>query len=238
MRDRSRTTRSGTAMGEMVLVLPLLFVILALLLYFGRGVVRVQHAQVMDRYEAWRQAAGAPGPAVGTGNDELNQLFFGSSAASINYDGSGWFPSQAADDLVDAAVDRQAPNEYRVSQLVRAAISQSDNGRTVGFATRHSNTVPLLGRFAGPIRHGHTRIGHDWAHVNGWSVTTQSGGGLSGTSQWNRAGPYGPNILAPVRDIHYPTFDADLAAIGNPLAEAIRGIYLSRPGYGGPDVEE
>ena len=84
------------------------------------------------------------------------------------------------------------------------------------------------------------RPGKSWVfwHVNGWSVMTQSNGGLLGVRQWSRAGPYGPNILAPVRDIHYPTFDADLAAIGNPLADAIRGTYLSRPGYGGPDVEE
>ena len=227
-------------MGEMVLVLPLLFVILALLFYFGRGIVRVQHAQVMDRYEAWRQAAGAPGPAAGggVGSDQLNQLFFGANADSIDYDASGWFPPQAADGLVDAAVERQAPLEYRFPELVQAAVARADNGRTVAFATRHSNSVPLLGQFGGPIRHGHTRIGHDWAHVNGWSVTTQSAGGLLGVRQWNRAGPYGPNIQAPVRDVHYPTFDADLAAVGNPLAQAIRGIYLSQPGYGGPNVDE
>ena len=50
-------------MTETVLVMPFLIVIFALLIYFGRGMVRVQHTQIMDRYEAWRQAsADAPGP--------------------------------------------------------------------------------------------------------------------------------------------------------------------------------
>lgn len=235
-------------MGEMVLVLPLLFVILALLVFFGRGIVRVQHAQVMDRYEAWRQATGAPGPAHGgtPSNEQMNQLFFGSNASSIEYAGSGYFPSQATDQFLHAASEWDRPplpwsppyDAGEFLQTVEGMFRQADDGRTVAFKTRHTNRVPLWERFNGPIHHGHVRIGNDWAHVNGWSVTTDSGVGSLELRQWNRVGPFGPNILGPIRDIHYPDLDADVASLGNPLAQAIRGIYLSQPGYGGPNVEE
>ena len=236
-------------MGEMVLVLPLLFVILALLVFFGRGIVRVQHAQVMDRYEAWRQAAGAPGPAMGgtPSNEQMNQLFFGAKADSIEYAGSGYFPGQAADQLLHEVSQWEqsgSPSEFRLYDTgellttVEAILAYTDNGRTVAFKTQHANAVPLWERFNGPIRHGHVRIGNDWAHVNGWSVTTAGGAGSLEYRQWNRAGPYGPNILRPIRDTHYPDLDADLTSLGNPLAQAIRGIYLSQPGYRGPNVEE
>src|SRR5690349_531911 len=44
----------GSAMPETVLVLPVLFVIFVLVIYMGRGLVRAQRGQVLDRYEAWR----------------------------------------------------------------------------------------------------------------------------------------------------------------------------------------
>ena len=234
-------------MGEMVLVLPLLFVILALLVFFGRGIVRVQHAQVMDRYEAWRQAAGAPGPAMGgtPSNEQMNQLFFGSKADSIEYAGSRYFPSQAADQFLhevaewelDPASQFRLYDTGELRATVEAVLASTDNGRTVAFKTQHTNRVPLWERFNGPIRHGHVRIGNDWAHVNGWSITAAGGAGSPQYRQWNRIGPYGPNMLRPIADTHYPDLDSDLASLGNPLSEAIRGIYLSQPGYGGPNVE-
>ena len=245
MRTQAQPVRAGTAMGEMMLVLPLLMVILALLVYFGRGVVRVQHAQVMDRYEAWRQAAGAPGPGVQSASDnpQLNQLFFGANAAAIEHDGSGYFPNQATDQLIAAVAARNAPTEYQLPELVTAIISQNPRGRTDTFTTRHDTGVPLWQRFSRPTRHRHTRIGHDWAHVNGWAAPGSGPGsgpvtpGLDGLSGWHRTGPYGPNVLPPIRDVFFPSFDANLANVANPLAGAIRDLYLSRPGYGGPTVE-
>ncbi len=92
-------------MTEMVLVLPLLVFVLALLLLFGRAWVRVQHATVMDRYEAWRQAAHAPGPhAVDPGpNEAMNQMFFAGNADEVEYQGSRFFPPDATEDLADWA---------------------------------------------------------------------------------------------------------------------------------------
>ena len=247
MQMRRYRTRPGTAMGEMVLVLPLLLVIVALLVFFGRGVVRVQHAQVMDRYEAWRQAAASPGPAAQAPDDnpQLNQLFFGDNAASIEYAGNDYFPGLAVDRLIDAAITRNVPDHYQLPELVEAATAGNAPGRTVTFTTTHSNSVPLWERFNRPTRHRHTRIGNDWAHVNGWTAppgsaqdNPVSGQWLGGSADWRRAGPYGPNVLPPIRDVFFPEFDADLANVGNPLAEAIRSMYLSQNGYSGPNVEE
>lgn len=237
MRNRPRLKRSGTAMGEMVLVLPLLMLILALLIFFGRGVVRGQHAQVMDRYEAWRSVSAAPGPAAqgATDNPQLNQLFFGANAESIEYDLSSYFPGLAGDELTRAAAAVNAPNEYHLSELVETSLRYNDRGRTVTFNTQHANRRRVWERFDQPTRHRHTRLGNDWAHVNGWNADADQQG-LGGTANWRRTGPYGPNVLPPLRDIFYPDFDADLANVGNPLADAIRGLYLSRPGYAGPTV--
>jgi hypothetical protein len=221
----------GTAMAEMILVLPLLMIVLALLLYFGRGVVRTQHAQVMDRYEAWRQARGAPGPRADSaaGNEQLNQTFFGSNAAGIEYEGSDAFPSRATDQLIQAAAARNVPAEYRLSQLIDATIGYNDRGRTVRMTTSHADRARIWQRYNQPTRHQHTRIGNDWAHVNGWTAASTPAG-------WRRSGPFGPNVLPPIRDIYWPDFDAELNNTANPLAEAIRGLYLGAEGYAGPAV--
>ena len=54
-------------MMEMLLVLPFLLLILGMMFYMGRGMMRVQYAQVMSRHESWRVAARVPdelGPHV------------------------------------------------------------------------------------------------------------------------------------------------------------------------------
>ena len=98
----------GTAMSEMVLVVPFLLVVVAYVFYFGRGMVRVQRAQVMDRYEVWRQVSRTPGGpkyTEPTGRDngpQLNDTFFAGNAISVNDSGDTWqyFPDDAPLELV------------------------------------------------------------------------------------------------------------------------------------------
>ena len=103
--NRKSKILPAVAAIETVLVLPIILAFLIMLLYFGRGIVRLQQARVMDRYEAWRKAAhvnivvaqaetdyyrdGPAGTRLGpaglqsTDNTQLNQTFFGGHAASI-----------------------------------------------------------------------------------------------------------------------------------------------------------
>jgi len=217
-------------MGEMILILPLLFVVLSMLIFFGRGVVRLQRAQVMDRYEAWHQVSGAPGPGASgaASNPQMNRLFFGDNAESIEYNASNTFPDDAASALIGAAYDVSADT----GDLAQHHFNQSEAGRSVAFTTAHTSRNQFWEQFDGPIRHRHTRIGHNWAHINGWAATDQN--------EWSRAGPYGPSMMGPTRDVFLKSLDdelAELAGDDNPLANAIRRLYLAQPGYVGPAVE-
>ena len=64
MNHRHRQRNFGSAMTETVLSLPLILLILALLVFFGLNMQRLQRVAVVDRYEAWRQIVDAPGPNV------------------------------------------------------------------------------------------------------------------------------------------------------------------------------
>lgn len=56
--------RRGVAAMEAVLVLPVIFALLALIMYCGVTMLRWHRVASVDRYEAWRSAAYAPGPAA------------------------------------------------------------------------------------------------------------------------------------------------------------------------------
>ena len=55
----------GSAMTETVLVLPLIFIVLALLFFFGLAMTRLQRSSVTDRYEAWPSGAIRAGARCG-----------------------------------------------------------------------------------------------------------------------------------------------------------------------------
>jgi len=228
---RQHARQRGTAMVETVMILPMIALVLLMLLYFGRGVVRVQRAQVMDRYEAWHGVAAAPGPGAdnATNNAQMNQLFMGDRAETIEYYQNGAFPSEAADRLVSYAFALSDAT----GNLVARQFSRGQHGRTVHFSTDHPPGNVIVEQYEGQILHGHTRLGNDWAYVNGWNV--QSDDDLS-FGRWERAGPYGPSIMASSRDVFYSEFDESLAALDTPMANSVRNIYLAQPGYIGPDV--
>jgi hypothetical protein len=227
MNPNAKHRRLATAMSEMVLVLPLLFVVLSLLIYLGRGVVRVQRALVMDRYETWRLAEHAPGPGIDNAVDspQLNQLFFGEHAENIYGRVRGGFSDEALEQMIAIAYGHST----LAGTLAQTHTDQADTGLTVRFTINHTTGNRLWQRFDGPIRHDHTRIGHDWAYLNGWRA-----------NPWVRIGPYGQGVLGPVRDIFLQDFDRDLEQIDrqdNDLARRIRNLYLQEPEYRGPTVQ-
>lgn len=228
-RPRRMHRSRGTAMTEMILVLPVLMLVLALVFYFGRAMVRVQRAVVMDRYETWRRVADAPGPLAFDGDDQnrqLNTAFFAGNASSIHGSVSDHLSREPSEALYEAS----AKYSSDTSLLVEQSHDSFVNGMTVRFNTHHQETIPLWAALNRSINHSHTRIQNDWRFVNGWD------------HQGPDAKPAGngPSMLPEVRDVFLLGLDDSLQAFqsnsGNHLAGSVRRLYLERGGYCGPTL--
>jgi hypothetical protein len=228
----------GTAMSEMILVVPFLLTVLAYVFFFGRGMVRVQRAQVMDRYEVWRQVGRAPG-GIGTPNPgytepggangpQLNDTFFAGNAISVNDSGETWsyFPDDAPQELVQQLSSFSGD----AAALAEEAHEAFPKGRSVGFSAGHEERIPLWKPFQGTIRHRHTRLDNEWKFANDWDnfgpTAEQSGGG--------------PWMMPEIRDVFIEDFDGMMENLengGNYIAKRIRWIYLRKPSYRGPEIK-
>lgn len=171
-------------MPETVLVLPLLLVILGMVLYFGRGMLRLQRAQVMDRAEAWRlphhptEASlddalrppnRSPGPRVipphADGlNAKLNQAFLGNKADAVEGDVTAIRFDQAINVTLEAANGHST--DARV--LAETYFSSFPSGQRPRFKITYTAETLLWQQFESPMAHGSLRLGHDWNYANGW----------------------------------------------------------------------
>lgn len=236
MRKMSTPTgkiRGGAVIMEMVLVLPLLAVVLALMFYLGRGMVRVQRTAMAARSAAWSQVGRGPGP--GTEADQLNQMFFAGNAESVEVSQDGYFPTDAESQLAQFA-DLYSGE---TGALVRSTLERMPNGCRVQLTVTHSEAAAVWQRFDGPSRHRHTRIEHEWRHAAGWRLR-----GEADQPAWPSHGlwyPQGPGAsnLAAVPDTFFPDFDTLLVNLDAPgpaatMPRMIRGLYLASPSYLGP----
>lgn len=240
----SRARRRGAVMMEFIFVLPLLLVVLMLLFYFGRGFARVQHAQAMTHYEAWRQASPVrdvlddssvlPAPD-GNGNEVMNQAFLGGNAATVGFGVSGEFPDDAMRGLATVA----APYDNDAADLVHWMADRDAGYRPTAKVT-HEETRRLWSWFNGPMRMRQVLFGGDWAFVRGWRVDQRQ----PPDRQWSYD-PYrhgSPSVMTAVRDRYLSFLDQRLESVPmvanqrNPLAAQVRSLYLGEPAYRGPQV--
>lgn len=225
MKRRSHNSRArGTATTELVLVLPFLAFILALLIFFGRAMVRVQRAQVMDRYEAWRTAAYAmPSfPRAGDDNAQLNDTFFAGNAQAIVPISPSSLPDDAPRGLLDAASTSQDSRD-----LAQAILARLPHGLGAGFSTTPLPRQAYLSFLEGPITHSHTRTDHDWAFVNGWRI-----------DQWDPLSPRA-EIGGSLWNLFFQRFDSELGPLrdrGNVLAASTLNLLIIQPSYAGPAI--
>jgi hypothetical protein len=258
-------------MSETVLVLPLVFVVLALLFFFGQAMTRLQRSSVTDRYEAWRQTLYAPGPGAqfakrGRSFGDaglLNQAFFAGNASRLDIaDRSGRIDVQEPIDLVanqtlDTAVESTSPryDPATAQQAVRDFARRAPAWWRIDLSTEHTYTVPLYQRFAGPVRHQSTRIDGDWSFAS-WIEQKHRGvpsdvadtltndvlfvGDTNDADGLRDLNELRPQALFGLYDVYYRDADQPLETLaqqGNPLASAVRGIYLNLPTYVGPTIQ-
>ena len=228
---------AAAVISEMVLAMPLLVLILVLLFYFGRGMVRVQRAQVADRYQAWLEVGRGPGPGRDGATEQLNQVFFARNAESLDIDQADQFPAESTEELVEAvgAVDADAA---LLAERLAAALP---SGRLVRLEAVHGETVPVWRQFEGPIRHTHVRIEHEWRFVNGWRRDTELAPQPWPSHEAWYAGGSAASILSPLRRTFFSELDDRLDELDpdGPAGDMIRmivGLYAADPGYAGPTI--
>lgn len=180
----------ATAMIEMVLALPIIFVTLSLLFFVGRGVVRVQHALVMDRHDAWNKAAHlvtdtptdihvllrsyrqsyATLPVGPTQiNNQLDEAFMGNKGEVETLD------HQYVDNDTSLAYDyfvEQSDLSDDAKNTYDAMTSFSQISHSIQTSLRSEfdeDSTALWRRLAGDIQHGHRRDDLPWAFTQGYS---------------------------------------------------------------------
>ena len=213
------------------MVLPLIFVVVSLLFFFGLNMARLQRTSVVDRYAAVREVTRAPGP---TSTSDLNEHFFRDEADDLQIDTVRAFPETTGTLLADAAYARTDD----AGEYAEALLSDLPHGRRAEVAARHDTNVPLWSEFADTIERRHTVLNGPWPYVNG--VIDNNEWFDEARNRWVSA--RGASRLyhsGTVRDQFYETFDEALepfASTGNEVASDIRDWYLRQPVYRGPQV--
>ncbi|MEM1107715.1 MAG: hypothetical protein AAGH99_03400 [Planctomycetota bacterium] len=243
--------RGGAVMVEALLVLPLIFVVLALVIYFGFSFERMQRGMMMDRYESWRGAAKAPGPAVdaveGASVRPMQELFFVGDDPTLRLEPSDFFPAEPTESLERAA----AVESVGALDLTQQYFNDFPRGRSMRFFVGSPASSPLLQRlFPGDISHRHTVMDTDWRFVNfvledGQWFDVEDGVYLD-IRQAPREVTEGLDLVPtqtpsrPVRDVFYTDYELRLEPLsnGNPIAERLKDFYLAYPQYWGPQIDE
>ena len=220
----------GTAMSEMVLVLPVILIMLALMVFYGRGMIRNQRVKVMDRYEVWRQVHEGSGARVDStvNHATLNQLFFNNHAENIEADAVPDNISQVGNLLVNDAYLWSAETG-NFAAMVFAAL---DRSRQYRFTVDHDESLAIMERFNFSQRSMHLRIEHDWPFIQ---QSTNAAGQLTGSGQYT-------SILTMMRAYFLNDFSTALNQAndntdGNVMFNTIYQSSVALPGYHGPTVE-
>ncbi|MCC6682591.1 MAG: hypothetical protein IT445_16955 [Phycisphaeraceae bacterium] len=212
----------GSAMTETVLSLPLILLILALLIFFGQNMQRLQRVAVVDRYEAWRQIVDAPGPKT---DNALNTVFFGGNAPSLKvYPTVGYFT-----DTQDFLVSEAQLTSDQASAWMATMFDELPGSISMQAKATFEQPVKALSKFTGPIIHHHTVLDGDWRYAP-WAEWRQ---------EVDRTLPV-VDFWPALRDEFIMTLEdrlEPLASSGNDLATTLRRCYLNPVAYRGPGDE-
>ena len=250
----------GAAMIEALLVLPIIFFMLSLTIYFGLSMQRYQRAMMADRYEVYRGSARAPGPraapvsgvddslslpdeSLNVRTDQLGALFFDGDGSDLSATLADYFPLEPREDLQQAA----ATIDPDAGRLLKNYYVNFPRGRSLRLRIEDRSGVALWDRlFPGALRHRHTRMDTDWRffnhvieanewyddRVDRWRILYEPGRDPTSTSL--------PSLSpgTAVRETFYADLDRriDPLAVSNPLAQRVQTFSTLYPLYHGPEV--
>jgi len=245
---RSAHTR-GAVMMETVLIMPIIFLLLLFLLYYGLSLAQLQRASVQDRYEAWRMVHYGYGPRASgldmtthpayDGTGQINNTFWAGNADAITHGTNTRFPEDTRQRMLDEARRASADSGNYAEHLLYRELR---HGRRVWFATTEEHDSAYLQGdvYNSPVQHAHARIGTEWKYMDGlW---------LRDDGQWVYLQPYhrsDPDLarLGPenngdaVRFVFLLDLDDPMRQATGSIADVVRTYYRRFPQYVGPDVD-
>jgi hypothetical protein len=253
----------GTAMTEMVLIIPFIAIILSLLLYLGVGINRLRGANIIDRYEAWRQVGKGPAPAASgapvppqdkensndgePGNNlQLVGLFFGKpridgsepTFAHAEYSSERYYPEGALTGQVDLAYQASETTgnlAARHLQTIRE-MDQNSDSMMIGRKVKITTTFPANETIWSKFEGPYKH-----QHVRIGNTWRAANGWKIYNSEMEMYTEGGPMVVIEpaVRDTFYVSFDVRMRSINGPgkrLADSIRTFYDRSYIYCGPDL--
>jgi|GEM_PF-5255249 Flp pilus assembly protein TadG len=224
----------GSAMFETVMVLPLVFVILGLVFFFGYAFQREQQQRILARYDAARvanRATPAP-PQVPAGlehPDAMNELFFRNQAQFVDID---WetYRSPAGDALAGLAYQRSTAT----GELATDLFNNSPRGTRVKLKVDFTSSIRLPESVSGPMLRRSVHPGPAWAYTDSIRENEE------GLWVYHRPSHHYMRVERRIRNVFYSDFDRQLDNFTEPatrMVSLIRGmLYAYEPGYRGPTV--
>jgi len=231
---RPRVRQQGSAMMETVMILPLVFVILGLVYFFGNAHQREQQHRILARYDVTRAAnmvtPAAPESPVSlqTQQAALNELFLRNRATFVDIEWNGYV-SPAGTTLGQWAYQYSQPTGDLATQLFASA----PRGTKIKLLAEYTSNINLPEAVDGALLRRSVHPGPSWGFADG--LTQDSDG------QWI----YDRNtrryfVDRRLRDVFYDTFDRQLDNYTEPasrMVSLIRGmLYAYQPDYRGPTI--
>lgn len=154
-----RRGKGGTALMEMVMLIPFLGLLLGVTYFFGWSMGNELHVRESSRYATWKHVR--TGEAVG--GSGLNNRFYDRRATDIGMT-RGLGTDETIDDLIAVAATRGEMARTFADEVIWNNCQQ---GRTVRVRARFPSDVALYNRFQGRINGYHVREGKEWTRVDG-----------------------------------------------------------------------
>ena len=196
---RNRKLRTGTAMSEFALALPLLVAVLAILLFMGWSMMRKQRVVVANRYAVWRRIENGSDSGGELTDAQLNrQMLYGAAAAV----------SQENKPNPDDAL-RLWSDEAQIEGLGAATLADQllhdrwPASRQTRLAARYDPPMRIAEQFSNEMSFRHARAGLPWRRGQA-------------------------SVLAALAELYYEDLDGRLIGsdpIPDSMAEDFRSLY-------------
>ena len=208
IRNRQSRTHRGTAMVEMIMVIPLLATIIGVTYFFGWSWLNQQQVRVVDRYLAWRSVYGGGTPTQET----LNSNFF-DGRATVNSGNSIDIQSGRSVILDPSSTVLQTSQDF----LDKVGASDQSAG---GLATELLNQ-PWPGGHAAIVNAQFPSSIGLWNQYQG-SITSRSG---REGDEWRYRQATQNRVIA---DYYFENLNSTMDGVGDPaspMAQMIKRLY-------------